>query len=337
LQELRLVAGALTTLLAVAALAGAAGEARAVDCGKASNRFDKAICADPKSRAANEALNKAFDDLTASVDAEQRATITGAEVVWLGDRNAACEQAKADELSSCLARETNYRRMFLTGQTQQGPGAPGRIVPWFRFEKGGIGKVAINMELLKFADPKTPGERAFNEAAMKPLDYVFQPNNGSTSDHYAFDTRMWLTYASPKFVSAGIWVYVFGDTEHPNTSGTNINLDVAAGRIAKFEDAFDAASAEKIFKICIEQVKAAKKERARFNGWGDELETVELNQLNRGVRDVTGDLGNWSFSGSQAVISYDPYVAGAYIEGAYRCRLDYRLLRPLVQPSFPLP
>jgi len=327
--------GALKTTLASLALLAFTAEARAFDCAKASGKFEKAICADASARSADDALNKSFAELLAASDPKMRKAIASSEVAWLQDRDNACADAAAAGLGSCLARESDRRRAFLTGQPEQGPGAPGKIAPWFRFEKGGKGKAAVDMELLKFADPKSPGERAFNAAADKLLEDISEPEKDDpAADRYAFSTRMRLVYASPKLVSAQAESYQDSGGAHPNSGIVNINLDVAAGRLLKFDDAFDGKSAEKIFATCLEQIKRAKKERI-----GDDapLSSEDLVDLAKTVKESTGDLAAWSFGATEATVTYNPYAVGAYAEGSYECTLAYSALKPLVRPAFPLP
>lgn len=309
--------------------------AQAFDCAKATSRFEKAICGDARARDADAAMGKAFSDLTSGADAKARAAATGAQIAWIRDRDSLCSQDKGAALAACLAQASDLRRAFLAGSPEQGPGAPSRIVPWFRFEKGGPGKAAVDMELLKFADPKSPGERAFNAGAAKFLEDITEPEKDDPAgDHYAFDNRMRLVYASPKLVSAQASGYADSGGAHPNSNVANINLDVAAGRLLKFDDAFDAKAARKVDAICLEQVKAQKKERM-----GDDapLAPDDLKELGKSIADSTGDLGAWSFEATKAEVTYNPYAVGSYAEGAYGCELGYDALRPLLKPGFPLP
>ena len=325
----------LKAALALLGLLAISSEAHAFDCAKASTKYEKAICADPVARAADEAMGNAFTELTAAADAKSRAAITAAQLAWLEERNGACDQTKGAALGACLARESDHRRAFLSGQPEQGPGAPGKILPWFRFEKGGDGKAEVDMELLRFAEPTKPGEHAFNDATAKLLDEIEQPQKGDYgADHYAYVARMRLVYASPKLISAQADTYSDSGGAHPNSAVINYNLDVAAGKIAKFEDAFEPQSAKKIFDVCMDQVKAEKKDRLDSP---DPLTNEELTHLIESVSDATSDFAAWSFETSQAIVTYNPYAVGSYVEGSYDCKIGYDVLRPLTKPTFPLP
>jgi uncharacterized protein YecT (DUF1311 family) len=310
-------------------------QAQGFDCAKATSRFEKAICGDAHAHDADIAMSKAFSDLLSGVDAKARAAATAAQIAWIKDRDRTCGDKKAGELASCLTSQSESRRAFLSGQPQEGPGAASRIVPWFRIEKGGRGKADVDMELLKFADPKSPGERAFNAATAKFLEDIIEPEKDDpAADNYAFETRMTLVYASPKLVSAQASGYTDSGGAHPNSYVANVNYDVAADRLLKFQDAFDAKAAQKIYVRCGDQVKAQKKERM---GSDAPLAPDDLKELAKNIADSTGDLANWSLGATKADVVYNPYAVGSYAEGAYDCELGYDLLRSLVKPGFPLP
>ena len=191
------------------------------------------------------------------------------------------------------------------------------------------------MELIKFVDPKTAGERAFNEAVTKFLDEIVEPEKGEYgSDHFEVANQMRLVYAAPKLVSAQASVFADIGGAHPNSYVTNVNLDIGANRLAKFDDLLDDAAAKKVFAICLDQVKAAKKQNM-----GDDapLSPDDLKALANNIEDVTSQIGSWSFEAKQAVVTYNPYMVGSYVEGAYECKLGYDVLRPLAKPGFPLP
>jgi len=83
---------------------------------------------------------------------------------WLALRDSNCADEKGPALGACLAREPRARIAFLAGAPEAGPGAPGRLAPIFRLQKGGKGRTDVDVQLLKFVDAATPAERAFNAA-----------------------------------------------------------------------------------------------------------------------------------------------------------------------------
>ena len=319
----------------VLALCALGAPAWAFDCAKATSRSEKAICGDARALAADSAMSAAFSNSIKGADGKTKAQMLGSQIAWIKERDNICAQNQGDAFAACLALESDRRRAFLSGTPEQGPGAPTRIAPRFRFEKGGPGKAAIDMELLRFPDAKSPGELAFNAATAKYLEDIVEPEKDDpAADRYAFENHMRLVYASPKLVSAQASAFLDSGGAHPNSYVANINLDVAGGRLLTFADAFDAKAAAKVFAICGEQVKGEKKERM---GADAPLSPDDLKDLAKSIAESTGDLSAWSFGATQAEVTYSPYAVGAYVEGAYSCDIGYDALRPLLKPGFPLP
>ena len=309
--------------------------AAAFDCNKATTPSEKAICADPAARSADAALGKAYASLLGSSSVAQRAAISGAQARWLKTRDSACADQKGPALSTCLATQSDERRAFLIAQPLAGPGAPDRLAPWFRFEKGAKGKAEVNLELIKFAEAKTPAEHAFNAAVDAAYGEITQPGKDDpAADRYAYDWTMRLVYASPRLVSAEVSGFFDTGGAHPNSTLFNINVDLAADRIARFPDAFDAKAAAKLVALCKAAVLTTKQARLGADGMpkGDELK-----QFDKDIDAATRDLSAWSFNADKAVVSYAPYTLGAYAEGGYSCEIPYATLRSLTRPEFPLP
>lgn len=319
----------------IALFALVAAPAAAFDCNKAATPNEKVICADPAARAADAALGKAYAALLAGAPAGLRPAISGAQARWVKSRDSACVDQQGPALSACLASQSDERRAFLTSQPLAGPGAPDRLTPWFRFDKGGKGKASVDLELLKFVEPKTAAERAFNTAVDAAYGEITQPGKDDpAADRYAYDWSMRLIWASPRLLSAEVSGFFDTGGAHPNSALFNINVDLAADRIARFPDAFDAKAAAKIVAICRTAVLAQKQARVG----ADEMPSGDdLKQFDKDLDAATRDLSAWSFRVDKALVSYAPYTVGAYAEGGYSCEIPYATLRPLARPEFPLP
>ncbi len=324
------------TLRALAAALGlAASPASALDCDKAASPSEIAICADPAARAADSAMADAFAALLAGAAPSAKPAIVAAQAHWLRDRDFACEPENGPKLAACLAEQSGRRRAFLAAEPEAGPGAPGRLAPWFRYEAGAPGKAAVMVQLLRYPSPATPAERAFDSAVDKLAGGIDEPEKGDpAADHYEYDRSMRVTYASPRLISAHI--DGFNDTggAHPNTFSGDVTIDVEQGREATFADLLDEAGAKAVFAYCLKSVIAAKTARM---GADAPLSAADLKELAKNVAAETGKLTTWSFSADKATVTYDPYAVGAYVEGAYRCEIPYSALKPLAKPSFPLP
>jgi uncharacterized protein YecT (DUF1311 family) len=320
-------------VLLAACFAGA--PSLALDCKLAASKAEKATCANPAALAADAEMTKAYGALHAALDPKQRAGLVKSQVQWLTDRDGACFDKEDAALASCLTGESIERRAFLSGAPTSGPGAPHGIVPSFRIEAGGKGRTDVDIEVLKFVNPSSAAEQAFNAAVDKMLGSVIQPGNeDSQRDDYAYSWKLRLAYASPRLLSAHGDGYSSMGGAHPNTFTADINVDVEAGREATFDSLLDKTAAQKVFALCFSQVVAAKKRAGEDNAarTPDALKT-----LREDVATATGDLKKWSFGADGATISYDPYAVGAYVEGDFSCKIPYPVLKPLAKSSFPLP
>jgi hypothetical protein len=101
----------------------------------------------------NGASSKAYGALRAMLDSAQRAALAKAQVAWLSQRDGDCHGKHGADLGACLADETGRRSRFLNAAPEAGPGYSGKLVPFFRIEKGGKGKTDVDVQALRFAAP----------------------------------------------------------------------------------------------------------------------------------------------------------------------------------------
>lgn len=319
----------------VAAAVFDASPSLALDCKQASNEVEKAICATPAALAADAEMNKAYDALRAMLDPAQRAALTKAQVAWLSQRHGACFDKHGADLGACLADETAKRSRFLNAAPEAGSGYSGKLVPFFRMEKGGKGKTDIDVQAFRFVAPASGAQRAFNAAVDKSLGGIRQPEARDHSDTYAFGLTMTLAYASPHLLSAHAEVYADLGGAHPSSYSFDINIDPYGARELVFDELVDKAGGQKIFAHCFDQVLARKKEHE-----GDDaklLDAAVMKDLQSDVAAATGKLTAWGFGAKSATVSYDPYTVAARWEGPFSCEVPYAFLRPLAKPGFPLP
>jgi uncharacterized protein YecT (DUF1311 family) len=325
----------ISSFLLAAAFCAIAAPASALDCKAAASKAEKAICADPAALAADSEMSKAYGALHGLLDAKQHAALIKSQVQWLTERDGACFEKKDAELSSCLAEQSNERRLFLSGGAPAGPGYPGKLIPAFRIEPGGKGRTDVDIEVLKFPAPANAGERAFNVAVDKLSGDIVQPEKEDAQrDDYAYSWKMHLVYASPRLLSAHADGYSSTGGAHPNSYSHDINIDLTTGREATFDSLLDKGGAEKIFALCLDQVVADRKSREGADG---DLDAEGLKTLRKDIATATGALDTWRFGAEAANVSYDPYAVGSYVEGDFTCKIPYAILRPLAKPGFPLP
>ena len=145
--------------------------ALAFDCAKAKTNDEKAICASPDAKAADDAMTDAYLALRKNTSGAARNALDASQTRWLGRRGEDCLDDKGNvftgaKLSDCLAVASRARTIVLTGAPEAGPGAPSPMAPVFRIENGRKGHADVDFELVKFVQPPA-WERAFNAAADK--------------------------------------------------------------------------------------------------------------------------------------------------------------------------
>ncbi len=164
----------------IAAVVLGATPSLALDCNQATSEEEKAICASPAAFAADAAMNKACGALRAMLDPAQRAALAKAQVGWLGQRHGACFDKHGADLGTCLADETGKRSRFLNAAPETGPGYSGKLVPFFRMEKGGKGKTDVDVQGFRFAAPASGAQRAFNAAVYNRSATSGSPRRATT-------------------------------------------------------------------------------------------------------------------------------------------------------------
>ena len=308
--------------------------AYAFDCKVAATPAEKAICADPAAVAADEKLNKVFAELRASLDEKQSAGLLVSQKTWIHERDS-CGENSGIPLAECIKSSIVERIKLLEVTPVSGPGASGKLVPYFHFEKGGIGKTNIAVQAFQFAKASDPAQLAFNAEINKLIKDIPQPSAPDAQNaDYDYSVSMTLDYASPKLISAHTITSTFLGGAHPNNQSNTINIDVAKGKLAQFGDLLDKAGAKTIFAECEKQVLAQKKENE-----GAEADTspATIKRLRSDISNVSGNLELWTFAASKAEIQYDANVLGARADGVFFCTIPYAQLRPLAKPGFPLP
>ncbi len=326
--------GRIAAVLAPLALAFCLAPALALDCGRAKAKFDKAICADPVALTADSEMTRAFEALRAAADPRQRAESLKAQVRWVATRDGVCRDSQDAALAACLTDESRRRTLYLRAAPAAGPGAPGRLAPFFRIEKGGKGHTDIQIEAYEFIAPADDAQRAFNAAVDTLTRDIPQPDKDAPKDRWRYELGMTIAYASPRLLSAHAVTASDLGGAHPNVSSANVNIDVAAGREARFDGLLDGDGAQKIFAACAQQVEEQKQES---EGADVAIPADVLKSLREAVVRATGDLRHWSFGADKARVDYDAEVVGSRSEGAFDCTIPYATLRPLAKAGFPLP
>jgi uncharacterized protein YecT (DUF1311 family) len=307
--------------------------AAAINCNAASTRQEKAICADPAAKAADEQMAAAFVALRSSTSDPDRDALVTDQRQWIRTRDDLCSYADSGgrllagpALAACLRKESDRRRLFLSGTPADGPGLPNPIRPFFL--KGKDGRVISG---LRFAPPRSDGERLFNRAVYDRLNAVnvADGSEGDATDNFS----MTLNYASASLVSADV-VISYPTSAHPVPSHEEINVNLAAGRMLAFDDVFRREALASLVVQCRPQMDDFIGEAAKADLGDNEMRDAILKDREKLVRTSAGDLTRWSLGSHQMTLIVED---GANSRITSICSLDTARLRPLMQPGFSLP
>ena len=302
----------------------------ALDCARAQMPSDKAICASPEARAADDAMVVAYDALRAGLPPAGRETLLRAQRNWLKRRGYAC-QDDAPDLGACLARETAQWRDYLSGRPEAGPGAGSPFEPVFVQRPGRKGATEVDVALLRIRNPVRPGERAFNAEIDRLLAAIPGDEDVEKDKTYSHSQSLRLTYVSPRLLSARLEGYAYTGGAHGMPATSGLILDMASGRAPVFAEVFDAAARTALVAACDAQIMAQKKARDSLPANAED-KAAYVKALATGV----SDFGNWSLSTAGAWIVFNPYDIGSYAEGRYECTIPLPVLRRLAK-GLPLP
>jgi uncharacterized protein YecT (DUF1311 family) len=325
---------AITATAAAAALTLIACDtAAAINCNAASTRQEKAICADPAAKTADEQMAAAFTALRSSMTDPGRDALVTDQRQWIRTRDDNCTYADSSggqlagpALPACLRKQSDRRRLFLSGAPAEGPGLPNPIRPFFR--KGKDGRVISG---LRFVPPRSDGERTFNRAVDDLLKTV-NVSNGGEFDR-TDDFSMELGYASPALVSAEV-VISYPASAHPVPYHHEINVNLAAGRMLAFEDVFRHEASASIVTRCRPEFDDLIGEAAKADLSDNDRRDEILKDREDLVQTSVTDMTRWSIGIRQMTLIVED-SARSRLTGI--CNLDTAHLRPLLRPGFGLP
>jgi uncharacterized protein YecT (DUF1311 family) len=312
------------------ASAFAAAPALALDCAKAKTAEEKAICADPAAIAADEAMTKAYNALALSFSATGKAALLTSQRRWLKRRGYICAGDEGDgAVASCIVKETRDRRAFLQGEPSSGPGARQRLVPVLIQHVGKKNEYDLDVNALRFADPRLAGEKLFNAKVDDLLKAVPKIDQSDIRQNmiYSYQLDVSAPFVSPKFAAGHIELYDFSGGAHGNSTTSNFAIDMDTGKELNFFDFFQPAARRTFVQACLDQIKQQKREKMPDGPF----DVVSAAERKKTIEDSIGDLTRWSVSADKAEVTFDPYALGAYVEGSYQCDFPAEMLKPLLK------
>ncbi len=311
-------------------------DTEAFDCAKATTKIEKAICASPAAKAADDKMGQAYTRLRDTISGPQRTALLNNQRAWLKLRNTTCGWREGDEISQCVEKETRKRADLLVGAPLAGPGTGRPMGPVFIGQIGNDERYDVNSTAIKFSSPSSGGERVYNGEIAQflkdaPVDEKidFKP---PTTLSYSGTVR--VTYASPRLISAEVSGWRYDGGAHGNSWIYGINVDLETGAEVSFGDLIQPENADGVIQACMDGIRKIKAQRSGYAGKElDEQMASHGPVITKQVQDV----GSWTFHTDHALVHFAPYEIGAYAEGSFECKLPYDLLRPLARPGAPLP
>ncbi len=188
-------------LAALVLVALTAAPAHAFDCTKAKTAVEKAICADPALKQIDDDLATAYSTVRSGLEEAEQKMMTISQKRWIARREA-CGSG-GEDLAACVKEKTAARLAFLNGTAASGPEVPGKLVPVFVAQAGKPGLHDIDLTLLRFEAPVTPGQQTLNRLADEIIAAAKlgpQPNAESGAI-LAEEDSFSVTYASPALMS----------------------------------------------------------------------------------------------------------------------------------------
>ncbi len=306
--------------------------ALAFDCTKAKTAVEKAICAEPELKQVDDALAAAYLTLKSSLAPDEQKMLVASERRWVGAREY-CPEAE-EGLSACVKQRTEERLRLLEGRPESGPGTGTTIVPVFLVQQGTPELYDIDMALLRFAEPATPGEEALNRITQETLNAARLGPHGADSQGMIFarTDSFSLTYASPRLISVRHAFYVNEGGAHGVSGTGNFNIDMETGKLLEAKDILPEPSAAILTLWCKKQIEAEKKKRVP-----DIDLSEEAAERDRTIAEQLRNLEAWSIGEKEIVVSFDPYAVGAYAEGAYECRFPTAGVKEMAREGALLP
>lgn len=324
-------------LLPLALLALGVAPAMAFDCGKAQSVVEKAICANDKLKASDDAMTAAYLALRNALTGPDRKTLGASQSKWVKAREDNCGYAEGPALDSCILERTEERRRLLLAEPESGPGTGSRLTPVFIQQDGDPHHYDVDYTLVKFVKSKSPGEILFNAKVAKIVkDAPLQRETEAAPEGmtYMSYTTLALTYASPKFLSAQLDGWVFMGGAHGNGGTSGITIDLLRGVELKTSDLFDNKAIQSLKAGCVKQILKQKKEKLEGEDFDPANDPLYSEQA---VVDQLKSLGGWNFWQDKATVTFNAYQIGSYAEGSYSCEFAMDHLHKLAKPGALLP
>lgn len=322
-------------LLSLAALAAMSLPAVAFDCAKASSDTEKLICSDTALKAADDKLGEHWASAKEEFSKQAFKAVLADQRNWLKRRDEGCVQGSDAERVACLTNMTEARIGELAAAARSGPGLEGKLEPFAIVKEAMPRGYQVDFTGFKFAEPKLPGEVAFNDLVDKliaeaPVDEKvdFDPPGGFLD----FQQSMTLTYASPELMSVTVSTGRYDGGAHPNHYSATYNVHMRDG-VLDFGKVFPDKAVAQLSKLCFEALKRPGGEKLS----PQERREAMFDPTPQSMHEMVGNLASWAFNETGATILFPPYAIAPYAAGDFECDLPLKTLKTLSRNKAYLP
>ncbi len=298
--------------------------ALAFPCNKAATKTELAICATPKVKQVDAAMERAYFTFRDNLVQRSVALLKTSQRNWLKYRDFLCQAEP-----NCLLDETRNRAATLAEISSYQPA----MVPVFRWQPGGENSYFIRFSGLKFAYSDTTDQSAGRSAFNRAIDRaIAEAPWGETTDDQTIgswerETDLRVSRLTARMISATATTYDYSDGAHPNSWSRSININLQTGRPMKTGDLFSDTSIKSLISKCSDMIVETK--AGRFDSSIEDAR-VDLEQSYPGaVKSHVLDMSKWRFTKKGAVIGFDPYAIGPYVEGPYSCEFSTKYIMDL--------
>jgi hypothetical protein len=330
----------LAALAASAAVALAVTPALALDCSKAATETETLICAEPALKAADDAMSAAYTALAARIAADQKAPLLQSQRSFIAQREWC---GGGEGAHRCIVDQTVARQRYLAGGIEPGAlrGPAPVLEPLLVQQAGDVKKTlyTVDYSLIRFANPATAGETAFNaamDAIAAEATLGDQSENGDEMGSVPYDdsSKARITLLTPEIIAAEIEDYVYSGGAHGNGGVYSVALNRQTGETIDIAKAIGPTGVNGLVPLCREAIAEAKAERygasevyeiAKDDFYSDET-----------VIDHIKGAGSWRLEPGKATVTFNSYALGSYAEGRYECSFAAELIHALSRGALDL-
>lgn len=327
---------------------------QAFDCAKAASNAERAICADPRLKAADDAMAAAYARQQRKLNDGELWSLIIAQRKWMQKREENARHPNNPSTAAELLASTTERRRVLAGDPVSGPGTGRPIKSVFIQQYRDTHQYEVNYTLIRFPDRPSPGERLINAETDEISREAPMGREADALDSlYEATATMTPTYASAKFLSVAVETLLFtGNPRYGDWQAYTLNIDLSRGVELKTGDLFADAALVSLKQSCDTQLDAQKKtaladlsdeasaegtDQTKSDSVPSPSNADNLAEWDRAIVEHLMQLRNWTFWQDKASIAFDNNGTELESAGPFKCELPMKDLRKLLKPGAHLP